>query len=83
MKELQWRDIIVRITLIIVTVGIVVWAMPHDSRTYFHAEQGKPWKYADFAAPYDFAVYKSETTIQEERDSAMQLYELLYELLAH
>lgn len=78
MKELQWRDIIVRITLIIVTVGIVVWAMPHDSRTYFHAEQGKPWKYADFTAPYDFAVYKSETTIQEERDSAMQLYEPYY-----
>ena len=75
MKELQWRYILVRVTLVIVTVGIVVWAMPHDSRTYFHVEQGKPWKYADFTAPYDFAVYKSEATIQEERDSAMQLYE--------
>ena len=80
MKELQWRYILVRVTLVIVTVGIVVWAMPHDSRTYFHVEQGKPWKYADFTAPYDFAVYKSEATIQEERDSAMQLYEPYYML---
>ena len=71
MKELQWRYILVRVTLVIVTVGIVVWAMPHDSRTYFHVEQGKPWKYADFTAPYDFVVYKSEATIQEERDNAM------------
>ena len=78
MKELQWRDILTRIILVIATVGIVVWAMPHDSRTNFHAEQGKPWKYADFTAPYDFAVYKSETTIQEERDSAIQLYEPYY-----
>ena len=31
MKELQWRDILTRIILVIATVGIVVWAMPHDS----------------------------------------------------
>ena len=78
MKELQVREVLTRSILVMAPVGIGVWAMPHDSRTNFHAEQGKPWKYADFTAPYDFAVYKSETTIQEERDSAIQLYEPYY-----
>lgn len=78
MKELKWRDILIRVTLVLATVGIVVWCMPRDNRSYFHVEQGKPWKYADFTAPYDFPIYKSDATIQEERDSVMRLYEPYY-----
>ena len=64
--ELTWRDILIRSAIVIISVVIVVWAMPHDSRSYFHVEEGKPWKYADFTAPYDFPVYKSQTAIDEE-----------------
>ena len=78
MKDLKWRDILTRTALVLATVAIVVWCMPRDNRSYFHVEQGKPWKYADFTAPYDFPIYKSETVIQEERDSAMQRYEPYY-----
>ena len=76
--ELTWRDILIRSAIVIISVVIVVWAMPHDSRSYFHVEEGKPWKYADFTAPYDFPVYKSQTAIDEERDSAMRNYEPYY-----
>ena len=78
MKELHWRDILTRTILIIVTVTITVWSMPHDSRSYFHVEEGKPWKYADFTAPFDFPIYKSESVIREERDSALSQYEPYY-----
>lgn len=74
-EEFNWRDILIRSALIIATVIIVVWAMPHDNRSYFHVEQGKPWKYAEFTAPYDFPIYKSEAVINEERDSAMRQFE--------
>ena len=73
--ELTWRDILIRSAIVIISVVIVVWAMPHDNRSYFHVEEGKPWKYADFTAPYDFPVYKTEAAINEERDSAMRNYE--------
>ncbi|MDE6646513.1 MAG: hydrolase, partial [Prevotella sp.] len=53
--------------------------MPHDNRSYFHVEQGKPWKYAEFTAPYDFPIYKSEAVINEERDSAMRQFEPYFE----
>ena len=69
---------LVRAALVIITVIITVWSMPHDSRSYFHAEQGKPWMYAEFTAPYDFPIYKSEATIKEERDSALRHYEPYY-----
>ena len=77
-EDLKWRDILIRTALIITTVAIVVWAMPNDNRSYFHVEQGKPWKYADFTAPYDFPIYKSEAAINEERDSALRQYEPYY-----
>ncbi len=76
--ELKWRDILIRIALVITTVAIVVWVMPHDTRNYFHVEEGKPWKYADFTAPYDFPVYKTEKEINEERDSALRNYQPYY-----
>ncbi len=73
--HLSWRDFLIRLSLIIVTVGIVVWSMPHDKTSYFHVEKGKPWKYAEFTAPYDFPIYKSEAIIRAERDSALRKYE--------
>ena len=77
-EELKWRDILIRTALVIATVAIVVWAMPQDNRSYYHVEKGKPWRYADFTAPYDFPVYKSESVIKEERDSALRQYEPYY-----
>lgn len=78
MKELKWRDIITRTALVVITVVLVVWSIPEDSRTYFYVEEGKPWKYADFTAPFDFPIHKSESTLKQERDSVMRLYEPYY-----
>ena len=78
MKELKWRDIITRTALVVITVVLVVWSIPEDSRTYFYVEEGKPWKYADFTAPFDFPIHKSEKTLKQERDSVMRLYEPYY-----
>ena len=73
-----WRLMLLRIVLVIASVGLIVWSMPRDSRTYFHVETGKPWKYADFTAPYDFPIYKTEAAITAERDSVMREYEPYY-----
>ena len=78
-EDMQWRDFIIRTALIIGTVALIVWAMPRDNRSYFHVEQGKPWKYADFTAPYDFPIYKSDAAIQAEKDSLMKQYEPYYQ----
>ena len=74
----NWRSLLIRAALVIGTVAIVVWSMPRDNRSYFHVEQGKPWKYAEFTAPYDFPIYKSEAAVRAERDSVMRQYEPYY-----
>ena len=78
--DITWRDVLIRSAIILISVLIVVWAMPHDNRSYFHVEEGKPWKYADFTAPFDFPIYKSDLAISEERDSAMRNYEPYYSI---
>ena len=59
-EDISWRDILLRSAIVLATVAIIVWLMPRDGRNYFYAEQGKPGKYADFTAPFDFPIYKSE-----------------------
>ena len=78
--DITWRDVLIRSAIILISVLIVVWAMPHDNRSYFQVEEGKPWKYADFTAPFDFPIYKSDLAISEERDSAMRYYEPYYSI---
>lgn len=79
-EDITWRDILVRAAVIICTVAITVWAMPNDSRNYFRVEQGKPWKYGDLTAPFDFPIYKSEEAIRQQRDSILGAYEPYYRL---
>ena len=74
-EDISWRDIFLRSVIVLATVAVIVWLMPRDGRNYFYAEQGKPWKYADFTAPFDFPIYKSEEAIKKEKDSLMKEYE--------
>ena len=74
-EDVTWRDILLRSVIVFATVAVIVWLMPRDGRNYFYAEQGKPWKYADFTAPFDFPIYKSEEAIKREKDSLMKEYE--------
>ena len=76
--NIGWRNLLTRVLLVIVAVVVIVWAMPHDKSSIFHVEQGKPWMYAEFTAPFDFAVLKSDDVIKHERDSVMREYEPYY-----
>ena len=77
-ENIIWHDILIRVLLVIVTVAIVVWIMPHDNTNLFHVEQGKPWKYAELTAPFDFPIYKAESVVKHERDSIMKEYQPYY-----
>lgn len=73
-----WRDLLTKVALVVATVTFIVWAMPRDNSTNFKVEKGKPWRYADFTAPFDFPIYKSEEWVKHERDSLLKEYEPYY-----
>ena len=71
-EDVTWHDILTRSAIVLATVAIIVWLMPQDGQNYFYVEQGKPWKYADFTAPFDFPIYKSELAVKKEKDSLLK-----------
>ncbi len=78
--ELTWQQFIFRIFIVIATIALIVWLKPGDNNTNnFHAEIGKPWKYGELTAPFDFPIYKSEDEINKERDSLLKTYEPYYD----
>jgi len=68
-----------RMVLVMATVAIIVIAMPRDSREGYNIEKGKPWRYNNITAPFDFPIYKSDKVIRAERDSALMRYEPYFE----
>ena len=77
-NDLTWRDFLIRLGLIIITVAIIVWMMPRSSQNNFKIEKGRPWIYNDLKAPFDFPIYKSDEAVKAERDSLMKQYEPYY-----
>ena len=75
---LSWRDFLIRAALVIVSVTIIVIALPRDNGVNFKIEHGKPWRHADFTAPFDFPIYKSDAVVKAEQDSILRMYEPYY-----
>ena len=67
-NDLTWRDFLIRLGLIIVTVAVIVWMMPRSSQHNFKIEKGRPWIYTDLKAPFDFPIYKTDEAVKAERD---------------
>ena len=78
-NNITWRDFLIRTALVIVSVTVIVAVLPRDNDVSFKIEKGRPWRYADFTAPFDFPVYKSDEVIRAERDSILRFYEPYYE----
>lgn len=62
----------------VVTIVLIVWFLPRESRFNFQFQQGKPWQYGTLIAKFDFPVMKSDETIKRERDSLLRQYEPYY-----
>ena len=73
-----WQRLLVRVFIVVGTIALIVWSMPRDNQSNFKIERGKPWRYADFTAPFDFPIYKTETLVQKERDSLIKSFEPYY-----
>ena len=76
--NLTWHDVVIRVVLVLVTASVIVWFMPRETQQKFKIELGKPWRYADLTAPFDFPIYKSEATLKAQCDSVLRDYEPYY-----
>ena len=74
-NSLTPKALIYRIVITVTALFVVCLYMPRDERSTYKFDVGKPWRYSQLIATYDFPIYKSAETIQAEQDSILQYYE--------
>lgn len=78
--DLTPKTLTYRIIIAVVAVLIVSLYMPRDNQSIIQFDLGKPWRYSQLIATYDFPIYKSDEAIQKEQDSILQKYEPYFAL---
>ena len=77
-RKLKWRNFLSRTLLVLITVLLIVWALPRNESKQFRYDIGKPWMYGSFIAKFDFPIYKTNETIKEQEDSLLETYQPYY-----
>lgn len=77
-RKLKWRNFLSRTLLVLITVLLIVWALPRNESKQFRYVIGKPWMYGSFIAKFDFPIYKTDETIKEQEDSLLETYQPYY-----
>lgn len=79
-RDLTTRDIFYRICVAIAAILLVVYFMPREGRSAYQFDLGRPWRYSQLIATFDFPIYKSDEVIKKEQDSVMHLFEPYFEM---
>ncbi|MFZ7116022.1 MAG: HD family phosphohydrolase [Bacteroidota bacterium] len=66
------HESISKIVLIIVTVVMIVIALPKETQFNYTYQKGKPWAFENLMAPFDFAINKTEAELNEEKATVMK-----------
>lgn len=75
-KERQyWHNLLIRITLVTVTVAVIVWFLPRTEGKLYHYDEGRPWIYSELIAKFDFPVFKTPQKLKAERDSVTEAFQ--------
>ena len=68
-KKLTRQEVVVRTLIMMALVAVVSWFVPRNETFRYEYEVGKPWRYGRLSAPYDFAVYRSDSIVRHMEDS--------------
>ena len=77
-EENIWHSLAIRAGLVFFTSFIIIWFLPRNEAKQYAYEIGEPWHYGTLIAKFDFPVYKTDETVQRERDSLLHSFQPYY-----
>ena len=80
MRKLTLRDYMIRLGVLIGAVLLITWFMPREKTAEYDFSLGRPWKYSQLIASFDFPIRKSSEVVQQERDSVARTFQPYYNL---
>lgn len=78
-KNLFNKDLLYKVLIFIVTVSIISYFQPRDSKFNYQYDIDKPWHYGQLMATFDFPIYKSDHLVQKEQDSILAHFHPYYQ----
>ena len=78
-KNLFNKDLLYKVLIFIVTVSIISYFQPRDSKFNYQYDIDKPWHYGQLMATFDFPIYKSDQLVQKEQDSILAHFHPYYQ----
>ena len=79
-KDLLSRNLLYKVLIFIATVAVIVYFMPRDGKFYYQFDTGKPWKYGQLIATFDFPIYKDAEVVQHEQDSMLRQFQPFFNI---
>ena len=73
------KDLLYKVLIFIVTVSIISYFQPRDSKFNYQYDIDKPWHYGQLMATFDFPIYKSDHLVQKEQDSILAHFHPYYQ----
>lgn len=77
-EENIWHSLAIRSGLVFLTSFIIIWFLPRNEAKQYAYEIGEPWHYGTLIAKFDFPIYKTDETVQHERDSLLHSFQPYY-----
>src|SRR6056297_1426421 len=77
LKKITKREIIQALLFIASTV-IIIYFLPRQGKFGYEFQKGKPWMHEDLYAPFNLPIYKTNESIEAEKDSLLKQYKPYY-----
>jgi len=61
-------EIAIRIFIVCIVCALIVWVMPKTGNFQYDYQKGMPWRYEILNAPFDFPIYKTQETLNKEKE---------------
>ena len=74
-RQFSYKDLLYKCLIFIVTVSVITYFMPKESKFNYEYGINTPWKHGLQQAPFDFPIYKSEKMVEKEQDSLLAFYQ--------
>jgi putative nucleotidyltransferase with HDIG domain len=78
-KLLVNHSLIYKLFLYIATIILVVYLFPKGGQFKYEFQKGKPWEYENYYAPFDFAIQKSSSEIESEKQQIQESTKRFFE----
>src|SRR4051812_34148715 len=70
----------VKFLMMIVSIGLIVYALPKQAKFTYEIEKGRIWNQKDLISPYNFAILKTPTEIESDKKAVLAGITPIYQL---